>query len=382
MIELSIPRQIFNDDHQQFRDSVRKFYEREIVPFHQKWEEDGIVPREAWLKAGAAGLLCSTMPEEFGGSGVDRLYSAIIMEEQAYAGLTGPGFTLHSDIVAPYILNYGTEEQKRHWLPRMAKGEVIGAIAMTEPGTGSDLQGVRTTALQDGDEYVINGQKTFITNGQNADLVIVVTKTNPKEGAKGISLILVEAGRKGFTKGRNLEKLGLRAQDTSELFFQDVRVPVTNRLGGEGQGFFMLMQELAWERMQIAIMAVAACEAAFKWTLDYTRERKAFGRPIGEFQNTRFELAEVKTETQVARVFVDRCIDLVAQGKLDVSTAAMAKYWCSDLQCKTMDRCLQLFGGYGFMWEYPITRAFADARVQRIYGGTNEIMKEIISRSL
>lgn len=382
MIEQAIPRTLFSDEHKQFREAVRRFYEREIAPHHAKWEEEGIVPREAWLKAGAAGFLCATMPEEYGGAGVDRVYSSILMEEQAYFGFTGPGFSLHSDIVAPYILNYGTEEQKKNWLPRMASGEVIGAIAMTEPGTGSDLQGVKTTAVRDGDDYVINGQKTFITNGQNADLVILVTKTDPREGAKGISLILVEGNRKGFTKGRNLEKLGLRAQDTSELFFQDVRVPVSNRLGGEGQGFYMLMQELAWERLQIAIGAVAASEAALKWTIDYTRDRKAFGRAIADFQHTRFELAEVKTEVQVARVFVDRCIELVAKNKLDVTTAAMAKYWCSDLQCKVMDRCLQLFGGYGFMWEYPISRAFADARVQRIYGGTNEIMKELISRTL
>ncbi len=382
MTEFAIPRTIFNEEHSQFRDAARRFFEREIAPHHAQWEEDGIVPRSAWRKAGEAGFLCATMPEEYGGSGADRLYSTILMEEQGYIGATGPGFSLHSDIVAPYILNYGTEEQKQKWLPKMASGEVIGAIAMTEPGTGSDLQGVRTTAIRDGNEFVINGQKTFITNGQNADLVIVVTKTNPKEGAKGMSLFLVEAGREGFTKGRNLEKLGLRAQDTSELFFNDVRVPPENMLGGEGQGFYMLMQELAWERMQIAIMSVAGCEAVLKWTVDYTRNRKAFGKSILDFQNTRFELAEVKTETQVARVFVDKCIELVAQNKLDVATAAMAKYWCSDLQNKVIDKCLQLHGGYGFMWEYPVARAYADARVQRIYGGTNEIMKELISRTL
>ncbi len=382
MTEFAIPRSIFSDEHNQFRDAARRFFEREIAPHHAQWEKDGIVPREAWLKAGAAGFLCATMPEEYGGSGADRLYSTILMEEQGYIGASGPGFSLHSDIVAPYILNYGTEEQKQKWLPKMASGEVIGAIAMTEPGTGSDLQGVKTTAIRDGNEFVINGQKTFITNGQNADLVIVVTKTNPKEGAKGMSLFLVEAGREGFTKGRNLEKLGMHAQDTSELFFSDVRVPPENMLGGEGQGFFMLMQELAWERLQIAIMSVAGCEAALKWTVEYTRNRKAFGKSIGDFQNTRFQLAEIKTETQVARVFVDKCIELVAQNKLDVATAAMAKYWCSDLQNKVIDRCLQLHGGYGFMWEYPIARAYADARVQRIYGGTNEIMKELISRTL
>ena len=386
MIELAIPRTIFDDEHNQFRESVRRFYEREVAPHHAQWEEEGIVPRALWKKAGEAGFLCATMPEEYGGVGADRIYSTILMEEQAYAGFTGPGFSLHSDIVAPYILNYGTDEQKQKWLPKMASGDVIGAIAMTEPGAGSDLQGVKTTAIRDGDTFVINGQKTFITNGQNADLVIVVAKTDPSQGAKGISLFLVEAGMPGFTKGRNLHKLGMKAQDTSELFFADVRVPADAMLGGaaqgQGRGFYMLMQELAWERMQIAIMAVAACEAALKWTVDYTRERKAFGKSILDFQNTRFELAEIKTETQIARVFVDKCVELVAQNKLDVATAAMAKYWCSDLQNKVIDRCLQLHGGYGFMWEYPISRAYADARVQRIYGGTNEIMKELIGRTL
>ena len=377
-----IPRSSYNEDHEMFRDSVRKFYEREIGPHHAQWEKDGFVPKSAWLKAGEAGLLCATMPEEYGGQGVDRRYSAIIMEEQAYLGYTGPGFSLHSDIVAPYVAAYGTEEQKRRWLLRMAKGEIIGAIAMTEPGTGSDLQGVKTTAVRDGDHYVINGQKTFITNGINSDLVIVVCKTDPKQGAKGMSLIVVEGGTPGFTKGRNLEKIGMPAQDTGELFFADARVPVANLLGGEGQGFYMLMQELAWERLQIAIMAVASCEAALKWTVDYTRERKAFGKSILDFQNTRFKLAELKTETQIARVFVDRCLDLLMEKKLDVAEAAMAKYWCTDLQGKLLDECLQLHGGYGFMMEYPIARAYLDARVQRIYGGTNEIMKELIGRTL
>ena len=377
-----LQRTVFSAEHELFRDQVRKFCEREIAPNHAKWEEDGIVSRDAWLKAGAAGLLCATMPAEYGGAGADRFYSAIIMEELARIGASGPGFSLHSDIVAPYILNYGSEEQKQTWLPKMARGEVIGAIAMTEPGTGSDLQGVKTTAVRDGNHLVINGQKTFITNGQNADLVIVVAKTDPKQGAKGISLVLVEAGREGFTKGRNLEKLGLKAQDTSELFFSDVRVPMTNLLGQEGQGFVMLMQELAWERLQVAIGAIANAEAVLDWTVEYTKSRKAFGKSIAEFQNTRFKLAEVKTQVQVGRVFVDRCIELVVQRELDVTTAAMAKYWCSDLQCKIIDECLQFFGGYGYMWEFPIARAYADARVQRIYAGTNEIMKELISRSL
>ena len=378
-----LPRTIFTAEHDLFRAEVRKFYEREIVPHHAQWEKDGVVPRSAWKKAGDAGFLCATMPEEYGGAGVDRYYSAILMEEQARANTSGPGWSLHSDIVAPYILSYGTEAQKQKYLPKMATGEVIGAIAMTEPGTGSDLQGVRTTAIRQGDHYVINGQKTFITNGQNADLVILVTKTDPKQGAKGISLILVEAGTPGFSKGRNLEKLGMHAQDTSELFFSDVKVPVENLLGDkEGQGFYQLMKELAWERLQVAISAVANAEAALQWTIDYTKERKAFGQPIADFQNTRFKLAELKTQIQAARTFVDRCLELVVKGELDAASGAMAKYWCSDLQNNVLNECLQLHGGYGFMWEYPITRAYADARVQKIYAGTNEIMKELISRTL
>ncbi|MGQ3029912.1 MAG: acyl-CoA dehydrogenase family protein, partial [Ferrovibrionaceae bacterium] len=357
-------------------------YEREIQPHHAQWEKDGIVPASVWRKAGENGFLCTSMPEEYGGAATDKLYAAILMEEQSRMGLSGPGFSLHSEIVAPYILHYGTEEQKKTWLPQMATGERIGAIAMTEPGAGSDLQGVRTTAVRDGDDYVINGQKTFITNGQNANIVIVVTKTSPKDGARGTSLFLVEGERPGFKKGRNLEKLGMHAQDTSELFFEDVRVPASNMLGGEGQGFFLLMQELPWERLQIAISAVAACEAAIEWTAEYVKNRQAFGKTISQFQNTKFKLAELKTETQIARVFVDKCLELICRNELDVTTAAMAKYWCSDLQGKVLDECLQLHGGYGFMWEYPIARAYADARVQRIYGGTNEIMKELIGRTI
>ncbi|MGQ3073135.1 MAG: acyl-CoA dehydrogenase family protein [Ferrovibrionaceae bacterium] len=377
-----IERSIFTPDHILFRDQVRKFYEREIQPHHAQWEKDGIVPASVWRKAGENGFLCTSMPEEYGGAATDKLYAAILMEEQSRMGLSGPGFSLHSEIVAPYILHYGTEEQKKTWLPQMATGERIGAIAMTEPGAGSDLQGVRTTAVRDGDDYVINGQKTFITNGQNANIVIVVTKTSPKDGARGTSLFLVEGERPGFKKGRNLEKLGMHAQDTSELFFEDVRVPASNMLGGEGQGFFLLMQELPWERLQIAISAVAACEAAIEWTADYVKNRQAFGKTISQFQNTKFKLAELKTETQIARVFVDKCLELICRNELDVTTAAMAKYWCSDLQGKVLDECLQLHGGYGFMWEYPIARAYADARVQRIYGGTNEIMKELIGRTI
>ena len=378
----SIKRTIFDEDLDIFRSMVRRFCEEEIQPHHEQWEKDGQISREAWLKAGELGLLCASMPEEYGGAGADRRYSIVVMEELARIGATGPGFSLHSEIVAPYIYRYGSEEQKQKYLPKMAKGECIGAIAMTEPGTGSDLQGVRTSAIRDGNELVVNGSKTFITNGQMADVVIVVTKTDPAAGAKGISLVLVEAGTEGFRKGRNLEKLGLKAQDTSELFFDDVRVPTTNMLGEEGKGFVYLMQELAWERLQVAIGAVSNTEAAVQWTIDYTKERKAFGKSIIEFQNTGFQLAEAKTEATVARVFVDKCIELMMAGELDAETAAMAKYWTSDLQNKILDTCLQLHGGYGFMWEYPITRAYADARVQRIYAGTNEIMKEIISRGL
>jgi alkylation response protein AidB-like acyl-CoA dehydrogenase len=377
-----IPRTVFAPEHEEYRSSYRKFLDRDIAPHHAKWEEDGVVAREAWRKAGQAGFLCPSMPEEYGGAGADRLYSAVLFEEQAALGLTGLGFGLHSEIVAPYILRYGNDEMKRAWLPKMAAGEAIGAIAMSEPAAGSDLQGVKTTAARSGNEYVINGQKTFITNGQNADIVIVVAKTDPKAGAKGVSLFIVEATREGFTKGRNLQKIGMKAQDTSELFFADVRVPPSNMLGAEGQGFAYLMQELPWERLQIAIAAVASAEAALQGTIEYTKQRKAFGQAIAAFQTTRFKLAEIKTEVQIARVFVDRCMELVVADKLDGETAAMAKYWCSDLQCRVIDECLQLHGGYGYMWEYPIARAYADARVQRIYGGTNEIMKEVISRGL
>lgn len=377
-----LPRTVFSEEHELFRDQVRRFLAAQIIPYRAEWEAAGVVPRSAWRQAGAAGLLCTSMPEAYGGGGGTRLHGAVLIEEFARAGVTGPGFSLHSEIVAPYLLAYGSEAQKRAWLPRMATGEVIGAIAMTEPGTGSDLQSVRTTALRDGDEWVVNGQKTFITNGQNADLVIVVAKTDPAQGAKGISLVLVEGDRAGYQRGRNLEKIGMKAQDTSELFFDAVRVPQSNVLGGEGQGFFMLMQELAWERMQIAIGAVAGAEAALQWTIDYTKERKAFGKPVIDFQHNRFRLAEWKTQVEVARVFVDRLLTALMEGELDAATAAMAKYWTTDLHCKLLDDCLQMFGGFGYMWEMPIARAYVDARVSRIYGGTNEIMKEIIGRTL
>ncbi|MWV11641.1 acyl-CoA dehydrogenase [Pseudomonas sp. R-28-1W-6] len=377
-----IPRTLFSHEHEQFRESVRKFFEQEAVPFHAQWEKDGHIDRALWNKAGEAGMLCSHIPEEYGGMSADFLYSAVVIEEQSRLGLSGIGFSLHSDIVAPYILHYGSEEQKHKYLPKLVSGELVTAIAMTEPGTGSDLQGVKTTAVLDGDEYVINGSKTFITNGFLADLVIVVAKTDAKAGAKGISLFLVEANTPGFAKGKRLEKVGMKAQDTSELFFQDVRVPKENLLGKEGMGFVYLMQELPQERLTVGLLAISSAEAALEWTKDYTRERKAFGKAVADFQNTRFKLAEMATEIQIGRVFVDRCLELHLQGKLDVPTAAMLKYWSTDLQCKVIDECVQLHGGYGYMLEYPIARAWADSRVQRIYAGTNEIMKEIISRAL
>ncbi|HEX4858348.1 MAG TPA: acyl-CoA dehydrogenase family protein [Usitatibacteraceae bacterium] len=380
-----IPRTLFSEEHDAFRDAFRRFLEQEAKPFHEQWEEQGYVSRELWTRAGAHGFLCASMPEAHGGAGGDARYSMIEMEELGRAGLTGIGFSLHSEIVAPYILHHGTQDQKARYLPRLASGEMIGAIAMTDPAAGSDLQGIQTRALRSGGHFVLNGAKTFITNGWHADLVIVVAKTNPAEGAKGISLFLVERGMRGFERGRRLKKLGLKAQDTAELFFNDVKVPAENLLGGaqgENRGFAFLMQELPWERLQIAITAVSSAQAAIDWTVEYVKQRKAFGQPIGNFQNTRYKLAELQTEVQIAQVFIDRCMEMLLAGPLDSATASMAKYWCTDLQCKVMDECVQLHGGYGYMWEYPITRAFADARVQRIYGGTNEIMKELISRSM
>lgn len=373
---------LFSEEHALFRESVRRFVAAEVAPHHARWEQQGVVDRDVWRKAGDAGLLLTNIPEAYGGGGAGFLTSVVMIEELMRHVYSGPGFRLHSDIVAPYILHYGSEDLKCRWLPRMARGEVITAIAMTEPGTGSDLQGVRTSAVRDGNHYVINGQKTFITNGQLADLIIVVCKTDPAAGAKGTSLILVEADRAGFARGRNLDKLGLKAQDTSELFFDAVRVPITNLLGEENQGFRYLMQELPQERLLIAISAVAVIEAALEWTIAYTRERKAFGRAIADFQNTRFRLAEVKTEATVARVFLNDCLAKHLAGALDVPTAAMAKWWTTELMGRIVDTCLQLHGGYGYMTEFPIARAYADARVHRIYGGTTEIMKEIIARSL
>ena len=377
-----LPRPLFTPEHTLFRESVRRFIAQEIVPHHPKWEKQGIVPRDIWKKAGDQGLLCCTVPDKYSGPSGDFLHSAIVIEELAKAGASGPGFSLQTDIVTPYILHYGSEEQKKTWLPRMVSGDIITAIAMTEPGTGSDLQSVKTSALMSGNELEISGQKTFITNGHNADLVIVVAKTEPDQGASGISLVLVETDREGFSRGRNLEKTGLKAQDTSELFFDNVRVPRTNLLGEEGGGFKQLMQELPQERLVIAIWAVASCEAALEWTVTYTQERKAFGKSVSDFQNTRFKLAEIKTDVTAARAFLDRCLELHMKGNLDATTGAMIKLWTTELQGRVLDECVQLHGGYGYMWEYPIARAWADARIQRIYGGTSEIMKELISRTL
>ena len=381
-----ISRTLFTIEHESFRDSFKRFMDREIAPFHEAWEEQGYVDREVWQKAGANGFLCMTLPEAYGGTDADKLYSVVQMEELGRAGFTGIGYGLHNEIVAPYILNYGTESQKQKYLPKFASGEMVGAIAMSEPAAGSDLQGVKTSAIKQSDgSYLLNGSKTFITNGWHADLVIVVAKTDPSAGAKGTSLLLIERGMPGFEKGKRLKKLGLRAQDTSELFFHNVKVPATQLLGGpdyEGKGFICLMEQLPWERLQIAITAVAAAQAAIDWTVKYTQDRKVFGQAVANFQNTRYKLVELQTEVQIAQVFIDKCCELVNVGRLDTQTASMAKYWCTDLQCKVMDECVQLHGGYGYMWEYPITRAFADARVQRIYGGTNEIMKEVISRAM
>ena len=377
-----ISRTLFNEEHDMLRESARRFMEKEVAPNHARWEEQGYVDRSLWAQAGAAGFLCTSMPEEYGGAGADIRFSVVLKEEQFRIGATGPGFGLQSDIVAPYLLHHGSDYLKSKYLPAMASGECITAIAMTEPGTGSDLQGVKTTAVRDGDCYVLNGSKTFITNGWNCDMVIVVAKTDPAAGSKGMSLLAVDTSMAGFTKGKRLHKMGMSAQDTSELFFDNVRVPVKNLIGDEGRGFAYLMQELPWERLQIALTAVAAAQAALEWTLEYTRERRAFGKAIADFQTVAHKLAEIKTEIEVGQVFIDRCIALKLEDKLDAATASMAKYWASEMQFKALDQCVQLFGGYGYMHEYPIARAWADARVQRIYGGTNEIMKELISRHL
>jgi len=372
-----------NDELRMLADASARFFEQEFVPHTEKWLAQGKVDREAWNKAGEAGLLLTDIPEEYGGAGGDYRHETVVMEEMHKAGVVGFGTQVHSTIVAPYLLHYGTEEQRKHWLPKMATGTTVGAIAMTEPNTGSDLQAIRTTAVRDGDDYIINGAKTYITNGQHADLVIVVAKTDPNARAKGISLILVDAETAGFERGRNLKKMGQKAADTSELFFSDCRVPVTNLIGDEeGKGFYQLMQQLPQERLSIAQAAVVCTERALALTADYVKERKAFGQSIMDFQNTKFRLAECATEVAIGRTFVDQLLERHLTGDLDAASASMAKYWCTDKQCEIIDTCVQLHGGAGYMDEYEISRMYTDARVQKIYGGTNEIMKELISRTL
>ncbi|QWF21226.1 acyl-CoA dehydrogenase family protein [Nocardioides sp. LMS-CY] len=374
---------IYEQEHEDFRASVRAFVEKEVVPHHDQWEADGQVSREVWRRAGAAGLLCFDVEEEYGGAGVDDFrYHAIVAEELARVGASGPGFPVHSDIIVPYISALGTPEQKRRWLPGLVSGEIISAIAMTEPGAGSDLQGIRTSAVDRGDHYLLNGSKTFISNGILSDLVIVVCRTDPDAGHQGISLLVVERGMTGFGRGRNLDKVGMKAQDTAELFFDDVEVPKANLLGEEGAGFVALMTNLPRERVSIAAMAVAAIEHVLDLSLAYAKERQAFGRPIGSFQHNRFVLAEMATHAHVARVFVNDCILKLNTGEVDTALASMAKWWTTELQKQVVDAGVQLHGGYGYMTEYPIAKAFTDSRIQTIYGGTTEIQKEIIGRSL
>jgi len=375
-------RDLFDSDHDMFREMTRSFFANEVAPFHAEWEKAGEVPRDLWLRAGELGLLSTMVPEQYGGLGLDCRYPAIVWEEQSYSGCTGPGFAMHSDIVAPYITNYGTEEQKSRILPKLVSGEWIGALAMTEPSAGSDFANIRTVAKEDGDDYIINGSKVFITNGWLCDVVIVCAKTDTSKGAHGVSLFLVEDGMKGFKKGQKLEKMGMKAQDTSELFFEDLRVPKSAMLGPLNKGFYCVMNELPQERLLIADMGVACAEAVFEWSRTYAKERKAFKGSLGDLQTVKHKLAEMKTDTVVARAFVDQCIGLHAEKKLDSTMASMAKYWCTDLQNKICDHGVQIHGGWGYMWEYPVTRAYVDARVQSIYGGSNEIMKELIGRSI
>jgi acyl-CoA dehydrogenase len=372
-----IPRLLFSDEHVLFRDTVRRFVEAELVPQHPAWESAGIVPRAAWRAAGEAGLLCCNVSEEYGGAGADFLFNVVVVEELARAGITAPGFAVHSDMVATYVASFGTDEQRRRWLPGMVTGEYIGALALTEPDAGSDLRGLRTRAVRDGEQYVINGQKTYISNGQNADVLVVATKTGDR-----LTLFLVDATTPGFIRGRRLEKLGMRGQDTSELFFQDVRVPVSALLGAEGDGFRLMTRKLAQERLIQAVRSAAVIESVLEKTVDWVQQRRAFGHLLAEFQNTQFKLAELKTQAVAARVFVDRCVGLHLEGQLKGDDAAMVKLFLSDLHCKAVDECLQFFGGFGYMWESFIARAYADARVVRIAGGSVEIMKQIIARSL
>jgi acyl-CoA dehydrogenase len=375
-------RTLFNEDHEAFRDTVRRFIDKEIAPFHAQWEVDGIVPRELWLKAGAAGMLCCTVPEEYGGLGLDYLFDVVVFEEMARSGFTGPGFLIHCDLVSTYVKSFGSEEQKKTWLPKMVTGESIGSLGMTEPHAGSDLKAIRTRAVRDGDDYLISGQKVFISNGQLCDVIVLATKTDQSAGAKGVTLFLVDTSLPGFRRGKNLDKLGMKGQDTSELFFDEVRVPASSMLGEEGKGFELMMTKLAQERLAQAIRSAVVAETVVDYTVAYTAERKAFGQTIGDFQNTQFKLAELKTEAVIGRVFTDKCIDNFMKGELDAIDAAMAKMWLSNLHCKVVDECLQLFGGWGYMWEYPISRAYADARIVKIAGGSIEVMKLIIGRKL
>ena len=375
-------RTLFNEDHEAFRDTVRRFIEHEIAPHHAAWEESGVVSRELWLKAGAAGMLCCTVPEQYGGIGADYLFDVVVFEEIARSGFTGPGFLIHCDLVATYIASFGSEAQKKRWLPKMVTGEAIGSLGMTEPHAGSDLKAIKTKAVRDGGDYVISGQKVFISNGQLCDVIVLATKTDSSAGAKGVTLFLVDTALPGFRRGRNLHKLGLKAQDTSELFFDEVRVPAGAMLGEEGKGFELMMTKLAQERLAQAIRSAVVAETVIDWTIDYTANRKAFGKTIADFQNTQFKMAELKTEAVVGRQFTDKCIASFMKGELDAVDAAMAKMWLSNMHCKVVDECLQLFGGWGYMWEYPIARAYADARIVKIAGGSIEVMKHIIGRQL
>jgi acyl-CoA dehydrogenase len=379
---MHITRTVFRDDHEMLRTSVRRFLERECVPKQAEWDKTGRVDRETWLKAGREGLLCLTLPAEYGGGGGDFGHAAVLNEEVNRAGLSGLGFGVHSDVIAPYIARIGSEDQKQKWLPKVCSGESILAIAMTEPGTGSDLKSVRTSAVRDGDEYVINGSKTFISNGLNADLIIVICKTDPSAGSKGVSLIVVEATRAGFRRGRKLDKVGMHGQDTAELFFDDVRVPVANRLGEEGQGFAYLMGELPQERLSIAIGAAAKLEACLEHTLNYVKDRRAFNQTVWDFQNTKFKLADIKAQATAVRLMVDHYLAEHVRRRLTLEEAAIAKLYATETLGKALDEMVQLHGGYGYMLEYPVARAFADARVNRIYGGTSEVMRDLISRKL
>ncbi|MBK8765793.1 MAG: acyl-CoA dehydrogenase family protein [Burkholderiaceae bacterium] len=377
-----IPRTLFSTEHDIFRESVRRFVQTELAPHHADWEDAGFVPREAWRAAGAAGLLCCQISEAYDGPGGDFLFNVVVTEEMARAGVTGPGFVVHSDMVATYIERFGSEEQKQRWLPGMVSGEIIGALGITEPSAGSDVRGIRTTLRREGDEYVINGQKTYISNGQLCDIIVLVTKSDPARPRDAITLVVVETHRAGFQRGRRLKKLGLKAQDTSELFFDDVRVPVANRLGEEHQGFQYLTRNLAHERLVQAVRSAVVAEVTIEQTVEYTRDRKAFGQTLAEFQNTQFKLAELRASTVAGRVFVDRCIELQLKGELDPVDAAAAKMLLSDLHNRVVDECLQLHGGWGYMWEYPVCRAYADARIVKIAGGSMETMKSIIARDL